>query len=82
MKPSKLKRHLDSKHPPHARKDLSLFQCSEASLKRQKFDYQGYFQPQNKALVEASYETAFVITKQTKSNSIGKTLVRPCAILW
>ena len=37
-------------------------------------------QQQNKALVEASYETAFAIAKQTKPNSIGETLVKPCAI--
>ena len=80
MKPSKLKRHLESKHPQHAGKDLSFIQGNEASLKRQKLDYEGYFLQQNKALVEASNETAFAIAKQTKPNSIGETLVKPCVI--
>ena len=84
MKLSKLKCHLDLKHPQHAGKDLRFFQSNEASLKWQKFDFQGYFQQQNKALVEASYETAFAIAKhafaiakQTKLNYIGETLVKP-----
>ena len=80
MKPCKLKNHLDSKHPQHVGKDRSFFQRNEATLKRQKLDFEGYFQQQNKALVEASYETAFAIAKQTKPKSIGETLVKPCAI--
>ena len=72
MKPSKLKRHLDSKHAQHAGKNLSFFQRNEASLKRQKLDSEGYFQQQNKALIEASYETAFAIAKQTKLNLLEK----------
>ena len=75
VKPSKLKRHLNSKHPQHAGKDLSFFQRNKASLQRQKLDSQGYFQQQNKALVEASYETAFAIAKQTKPYSIKKNFV-------
>ena len=49
MKPSKLKRHLYSKHPQHAGKDLSFF-----GLKRQKLICHGYYEQQNKALVETS----------------------------
>ena len=64
----------------HAGKDLSFFQGNEASLKWHKFASQGYFQQQDKALFEASYETAFAIAKQTKPNSIGETLMKPCAI--
>ena len=79
MKPSKPKRHLNAKHPEHV-KNLSFFEGKELTLKRQKFDSKGYFQQQNKAL-EASYETALAIAKQTKPNSIGETLVKPCAVI-
>ena len=79
MKPSKLKRHLNTKHPEHV-ENLSLFEGKELILKRQKLDSKGYFQQQNKALVEASYEAALAITKQTKPNSIEETLVKPCAV--
>ena len=51
------------------------------TLKRQKLDSKGYFQQQNKALVEVSYEAALAIAKQIKPNSIGKTLVKPCAVI-
>ena len=50
------------------------------TLKQQKLDSKGYFQQQNKALVEAFYEAALAIAKQTKPNSIGETLVKPCAV--
>ena len=34
MKPSKFKRHLETKHPNHVTKDLEFFQRHEAGLKR------------------------------------------------
>ena len=80
IKPSKLKRRLNTKHPEHVEKNLSFFEGKELTLKRQKPDSKGYFQQQNKALVEASYEDASAIAKQTKPNSIGETLVKPCAV--
>ena len=80
IKPSKLKGHLDSKHPQHVGKDLSFFQGNEAISKRQNFDSQGYFRQQNKALVEAFYKTVFAIAEQTKPNSIEEKLVKPHAI--
>ena len=77
MKPTKLKRHLNTKHPEHVEKNLSFFEGKKLTLKRQKLDFKEYFQKQNKVLVEASYETALAIGKQTKPNSIGETLVKP-----
>ena len=81
MKPSKLKRHPNTKHPEHVEKNLSFFESKELTLKRQKLDSKGYFQQQNKALVEASFESALAIAKQTKPNFIGETLVKPCAVI-
>ena len=80
IRPSKLKRHLNMKHPEHVEKNLSFFEGKELILKQQKLDSKGYFQQQNKSLVEAFYEAALAIAKQTKPNSIGETLVKPCAV--
>ena len=80
MKPSEPKRHLNTKHPERVEKNLSLFEGKELTLKRQKLDSKEYFQQPNKALVEASYDAALAIAKQTKPNSIGETLVKPCAV--
>ena len=49
MKPSKLKRHLQQKHPEHVEKDLNFFQRQKLLLKRQKLDASGYFQKKNTA---------------------------------
>ncbi|XP_065091476.1 SCAN domain-containing protein 3-like [Ochlerotatus camptorhynchus] len=59
MKPSKLKRHLDTKHSEHSTKDV-------AGLKRQIFDATGSIQQQNTAVVQASYDAALEIVKNKK----------------
>ena len=38
------------------------------------------FSSKTKALVETFYEAALAIAEQTKSNFIGETLVKPCAV--
>ena len=80
MKPSKLKHHLQQKHPEHAEKDLSFFQRQKMSLKRQKLDASGYFQQQSTASLEASFEVALQIVKQKQPHTIGETIVKPCAV--
>ncbi|XP_076806902.1 zinc finger BED domain-containing protein 5-like [Clavelina lepadiformis] len=80
MKPSKLKRHLQQKHPEHEGKDLSFYQRQKMSLKRQKLDASGYFQQQSTASLEASFEVALQIAKQKKPHTIAETIVKPCAV--
>lgn len=79
MKPSKLKRHLDTKHAEHSTKDVDFFRRHEAGLKRQRFDATGTgsIQQQNTAVVQASYETALEIAKNKKPHTIGETLIKP-----
>ena len=62
MKLSKLKRHLQQKHPEHVDKDLWFFQKQKLSLRRIKLDASGYFQQQSTSL-EASFELALRIVK-------------------
>ena len=63
-KPSKLKRHLQQKHPEHVAKDLNFFDRQKLSLKWQKLDTSGYFQEQSTANLTASFEVALQIAKK------------------
>lgn len=77
MKPSKLKRHLDTKHSEHNTKDVAFFRRHEAGLKRQRLDATGSIQQQSTAVVQASYEAALEIAKNKKPHTIGETLIKP-----
>ena len=61
MKPSKPKRHLETKHPEHTMKDLELFKQNERFVKSQRLDASGSFHQQSAAIMETSYEIAFEI---------------------
>ncbi|XP_042239554.1 zinc finger BED domain-containing protein 5-like [Homarus americanus] len=80
IKPSKLKRHLETKHLEHAEKDLEFFKRHELRLKRQKLNASGSFQQQSAAAVEASYEVALENAKPKKPHMIGETLIKPCML--
>ena len=80
MKPSKLIRHLKTKHSEHAEKDLEFFRRRETSLKRQRLDPTGNYQQQSTAVVEASYVVALEVAKQKKSHTIAETLIKPCML--
>lgn len=80
MKPSKLKRHLATKHAEHMTKDLEFFRRHQTSLKHQRLDATGNFQLQNTASVQASFEVALEIAKTKKPYTIGETLIKPCML--
>ncbi|XP_068238448.1 zinc finger BED domain-containing protein 5-like [Palaemon carinicauda] len=54
LKPSKLKRHLETKHPEHAKKDLNFFKRHERCLKSQRLNRSGSFQQQIATLDEST----------------------------
>ena len=66
MKPSKLKRHFETKHSQHAKKEVAFFQRHEAGLKRQRRDCTRGFNQSNVSAIEASYVVALEIAKQKK----------------
>ena len=80
MKPSKLKRHLQQKHPEHIEKDLSFFQRQKLFLKRQKLSASGYSCQQSTASMQASFYVALQIAKHKKPHTIGEALIKPCAL--
>lgn len=77
LKPSKLKRHLETKHPEHIQKDTAFFQRHETGLIRSRFGATGSIQQQNTAVLQASYEAALEIAKNKKPHTIGETLIKP-----
>ena len=65
MKPSKLSRHLETKHPEHAKKDLDFFKLHEQCLNTERLDASGSFHQQSDAIMKVSYEIALEMAKQT-----------------
>ena len=80
LKLSKLKRHVEAKHPQHAKKNAAFFKCHEAGLKRQRLDATGSFHQKNVAVLQASYKVALEIAKGKKPHTIGETLEKPCSL--
>ncbi|XP_063872897.1 zinc finger BED domain-containing protein 5-like [Scylla paramamosain] len=79
LRPSKLRLHLETKHPQHVGKDRSFFSRQELNIKRQRLDASGSFHQQNAAVVEASFLVSLEITKKKKPHTIGEELILPCA---
>ena len=76
MTPSKLKRHLETKHSEHTKKELEFFRCHKTGLRRQKIDPTGNFQQQSTA-VQASYEIALEIAKQKNLTRLQERISNP-----
>ena len=79
LKPSKLKRHLDSKHPEVAEKPKEYFKRKGEDLQKQ----QGIltsFTARTKSALKASYLVASRIARSKKAFTIGEELILPSAI--
>ena len=81
MRPSRLKRHLETKHPGHQNKSLAFFQSKKDSFKKMKIlSADSFCQSSSAKVVEASFEIALMIAQAKKSHNIGKTLIKPCML--
>ncbi|CAB3242569.1 unnamed protein product [Arctia plantaginis] len=80
MRPSRLERHLSTKHSALKDKPKEFFASKSASLKRMKLDSTGSFAQSSEKVLEASYELSLLIAKAKKSHTIGETLVKPCLL--
>ena len=76
MKPSKLKRHLQQKHPEHMKKRLILLPKTKIVFETAKT---GYFCQQRTTSVQAFFDVALQIAKHKKPHTIRETLIKPCA---
>ena len=81
MKPAPLKQHLANAHPSTISKNWSFFELKLSSLKRQKLDRTGMFWQFNNAAIHASFAIALHVAKAKKTQTIGKTLLKPCIVL-
>ena len=79
MRPLKLKFHQEKVHPNYKDKDVNFFKQKEDGVKHQHLDSTREFQQHSRSIVEALYVVSFMITKQCKLYTIGKTLIKPCA---
>ncbi|XP_026546538.1 SCAN domain-containing protein 3-like isoform X1 [Notechis scutatus] len=79
MKPSKLKRHLQSIHPDLAYKSLEYFQIMHENMQKQ-VTASTKMAVEDKSLLKASYLTALQIAKNKKPYTIGEELIKPCML--
>lgn len=82
MKPSKLKRHFQSRHEQFTKKPLEFFKrkCSELNASKRNMQ-QKVGGSENKNATEASYRVALLIAKIGKNYTIGETLIKPATKL-
>ena len=81
LRPSRLQRHLKTKHPSHQDKPLSFFQSKKDSFKKMKIASSELFRQSSPAeAVEASFEIAQMIAQAKKPHNVGETLIKPCML--
>lgn len=79
MKPSKLVRHLNTKHPNEKNKPLDFFERRLKVLEHQKTAVVQMSNVNEKALL-ASYRVAFRVAKAGKPHTIAENLILPAAL--
>ena len=76
MIPSKLIRHLNTKHAVHADENKNYFQRLLSQNKKQECFMKLSFKASEKA-VQASYHVAKLIARKKKPKTIGESLLKP-----
>jgi len=79
MKPSKLKRHIDTKHVSYVNKPKEYFERLLKTLNKEKKSFEKIMTINEKYLL-ASYEVSYCIAKNKKPFTIGEELILPAAI--
>ena len=81
LRPSRLQRHLQAKHPGLQDKSLAFFEAKKESFKRMKIVSGETFRNSSSAeTVEASFKIAYMIALAKKPHNIGETLIKPCML--
>ncbi|XP_063856105.1 zinc finger BED domain-containing protein 5-like [Scylla paramamosain] len=79
MKPSKLKRHLETQHPEHVGKSLEFFKRRLDEFNKQRRAFMKTSTTAASALL-ASYKVSYIIARCKKAHNIAETWVLPAAI--
>ena len=83
MKPSLLKRHLETNHAAYSTKDRAFFERKRDTMKQSFLDRPNgpivNLKREKIEALEASYYVAKEIAEQKKPHTIGENLVLPCA---
>lgn len=82
MKPAKLRRHFETKHPEHNSKSIDFFKNKLEELKKSRKNitkYSGRNVNENATL--ASYEVAQLVAKCGKNHTIAEELILPSAMI-
>ena len=80
LRPNRLKRHLQTKHPLHQTKPLAFFQSKDSFKKMKIACAENFSQLSSAEMVEASFKIAQMIAQAKKPHNIGETLIKPCML--
>ena len=81
LRPTRLQRHLQTKHSSHQDERLAFFQRKKDSFKKMKIASKETFCLLSSAeVIEASFEIAYMIAQAKKPYNIVETLIKPCVI--
>ena len=75
IKPSLLKRYLDSNHPEKKDKNESYFERLGENVKKHRLDLTGQNYYKMAGIVKASYEVYLIVAQNTKTHTIAESLV-------
>ena len=79
LKPSLLKRHLESNHADKMDRDKSYFERLGENVKRQRMDHTGQFYQNKDGIIKASYEVSLLVAQNKKAHVIAESLILPAA---
>ena len=79
LKPSLLRRHLESNHADKMNRDKSYFERLKENVKRQRMDHTSQFFQNNVGIVKVFHEVSLLVAQNKKDPVIAKSLTLPTA---
>lgn len=79
LAPSKLRRHLETKHAAYKDKDINFFKQHLDSPENNKPPTPKIINTDNESATEASYNVSYHIALSGEAHTIGELLIKPCA---